>query len=123
MDTVIPFEYGFLYKMIENPNWSDINNSLKVDSGISNYMNSPVFSWYSTEPNIQQHKYFEPIGYLSNTQKVIFNVVVEEKETTNGHLTMSGMSFQTTSIEKTYRKINRAEIDVNIFIKNFEKVL
>lgn len=125
MESTLPFEYGFLYKIIQNPNQSEINNSLKLNGELTGYFNNYNSNVYGSinSYGIDNTKYFHPIGYVETLKKVIMEVVVEETETTNGHLYMSGMSFNTTSVEKRYKKIDRAECEVNIFIRNFEKVL
>lgn len=128
MEGVLPFEYGFMYKPIESlkaDELANITDGIQIDfSGNPSYFsNSGMMGGYVSTQGIDASKYFHPIAYVSSKQKVIAEVMVREEEKTNGHFMMSGMSFQTTDLTKRYIKINRAEIDVNVFIKNFEKVL
>lgn len=128
MDRAFPFEYGFLYKLIGTPSWNDgedISKSIQLDSNYTYFNNSGVsaMTGHSTVNGIDHEKYFHPIGFVESKQKVVVEVMVRETESTSGHLYMSGMSFNTSTIQKEYKKISRAHIDVNIFIRNFEKVL
>lgn len=126
MENTLPFEYGFLYKTIENPNQAELSTGIRVENSYNSWWNNSgnsAISGMLYSGGIDHSKYFHPIGYIASKQIVIVEVMVTETEKINGLLTMNSMSFSTTGIEKSFTKIARANIDVNIFIKNFEKVL
>ena len=124
MDSTLPFEYGYLYKIITNPNHSDISNNLYLDVGQNYYQSGYGNITTSSYSNgIADENFYHPIGFIESKSLVVVEVMVKKKESTNGLLQMQGMSFSTTSLEKEYREICRATIEVNTFIRNFEKVL
>ena len=130
MENTLPFEYGFLYKPISGVNLSSeevnkILNSVQIDSTTQSYYSGSGYGMngYVSSQGIDHEKYFHPIGFIESQQFVIVEVMITEQEVTSGHLQMSGMNFQNTNLTKTYKRVSRAHIDVNIFIKYWEKVL
>ena len=129
----LPFEYGFLYKKVA-PVKDDVlfNNALHnlsvnlLPESSSSYeyvcnSNGTITgSIYNHELN---NSLYNPIAYIKTTQKIVMEVTRLENDTLNGFLVMSGMSFSQVNIAKNVAKICRVEVDVNDFIKYFEKVL
>lgn len=130
MTETLPFEYGFLYRTVSNPNFtpeelSKIADGVQMDIDGQTYFQSNGYGMngYIFNYGIDHDRYFHPIGFIESKQIVVVEVMVKEREVTQGHLQMSGMSFSTSDIVKEYKKICRAHIDVNTFIMYWEKVL
>jgi len=129
----LPFEYGFLYKKVAPVKDDELFNNALHNLPINLLPESSSFyeSVYSSNGTINGSIYiqapgnslYHPIAYIKTTQKIVMEVTRLEKDVLNGFLTMSGMSFSQTSVAKNVAKICRVEVDVNDFIKYFEKVL
>jgi hypothetical protein len=68
----------------------------------------------------------KPIAFKKSEQKVIGEIIVNENKKTsmlvpsaNGY----GINFNQSEVQEKSSKVYRVEIEVNEFIKNFEKVL
>ena len=129
----LPFEYGFLYKKVAPVKDDELfNNALKnLPINLLPEYSSFYESVYGSNGTINGSIYnqalgnslYNPIAYIKTTQKIVMEVTRLENDTLNGFLVMSGMSFSQVNIAKNVAKVCRVEVDVNDFIKYFEKVL
>ena len=135
MEKSLPFEYGYLYKVIDNPTQED------KDVIQNTYYQEDIFRpWYSVEnqayssygsplsvsvygERIDENGKFLPIAFKENSQKVVLEMVIEEEEIHSGIMQLENNQFKTATIKKHNKRVRRIELDVNVFIRNFEKVL
>ena len=131
MENTLPFEYGYLYKPIVITDETDINEKDKNDLHDLKWTSNTTTCSYSnwgrpklTVINTDIGEYFNPIGYNPKTQKVVLEIFKGEQEVFENLVSFTNNQFDSGNIiEKNYKKVDRIEVDVNLFIKYFEKVL
>ncbi len=125
---MVPFEFGALYKPCENVQINcDIDWNQKPTFHFSNYINGNIITNPHVIVNYVDWSYgFEPIAFIESKGMVVGNVFANEAKNTpilipeaNGY----GINFQTNNIVEQKKRSFRVEIEVNEFIKNFEKIL
>ncbi len=137
MESTLPFEYGFMYKpIVLNP--VTLEGSREIADGVIVDEATPYFAYsgsgvsgYTDTFQVDPSKFFHPIAFIESTQKVICDVVITQAKKTKGYLTINsgnsygsnGFNFSTDELYEYSTKMGRVKIDVNIFIKYFEKVL
>lgn len=134
--STLPFEYGVMYRVIPSPTQEDRseiertyygNDIFQPSYSITNpsYSYTPgasLNSWVDGQMIIPEGM-FHPIAFKESTQKVLVEIVVSEREKTAGILQLDNNQFKSAEITRHGRRIRRIELDVNLFIRNFEKVL
>ena len=136
MESTLPFEYGVMYRVIPSPTSEDrseiertyyqediLKPSYSIQNPSYSYSGtSPLNSWVDTQMIVAEGM-FLPIAFKESTQKVIVEIIVSENEKTAGILQLDNNQFKYSEITRHSRRVRRIELDVNLFIRNFEKVL
>lgn len=132
MEGTLPFEYGYLYKVIElkedleiSP--SDKSQLLSINTQEGVITGTQYNEYYKPRVDAYIDKYcdhFNPIGYDPRTQKVILESKLIENQSFKNMVGFSNNQISSDNIFQTRtHRVYRIEVDVNIFIKYFEKVL
>lgn len=127
------YEYGCLYKPISGSPYEYGNSatllkdqSQKTVLTKSNY-NSGTASPSTFVSNIDWKYGFKPISFIENKNIVIGEVFALETKTislmTPNSSSSYGISFGQDTINESRTRMFRVEIEVNDFIRNFEKIL
>ena len=136
MENTLPFEQGILYKPIKVEGYTTydidqyflgkvISQRTIMDRESFDYINQYDYPSSSIE-NVDWEYYFLPIGFIESTQKVVGEVMMVESKTILMLVPAGnnfGISFKQEKIKEYIKRTFRVEIDVNEFIKKFEKVL
>jgi len=130
MEGIIPFEQGVLYQLINNElknkysNYfiNNINYELRRKFSSNSACSIPFSGFDFVEFGFG----FKPIAFKEKEQKVVGEIFLNERTvssqlTTNNNY--SGINFETIDITENISRPFRVEIDVNDFIKDFEKIL
>jgi len=134
--STLPFEYGKMYRVIPSPTSEDrseiersyyqediFKTSYSIQNPSYSYNDtSPLSSWVGDQMIIPEGM-FLPIAFKESTQKVIVEIIVSEDEKTAGILQLENNQFKSSEITRHARRVRRIELDVNLWIRNFEKVL
>lgn len=131
MENALPFEYGYMYKIVQNPTpedknaieqlyWQQDNLASFYDYNYDSY-NNPGGSFDSQV--LDPSGNFLPIGFLEKDQKVVLEVIVSETERVKNLLVLNNNQFSKMEVSKRNKRLRRLEMDVNLFIRNFEKIL
>ena len=132
MEGVIPFEQGRLYQVINDElllnkyrNFFINNLSYEQQKKFSSdsYSNPVPYPYYD---NVEFNYGFKPIAFKEKEQKVVGEIFLQEnvsKPQMSVNNSYSGISFETINMTEKVSRPFRVEIDVNDFIKDFEKVL
>lgn len=131
MENNLPFEYGFLYKPVEGLVIERLSNSFydytqQISLSRSGGYDYNVSVPFSNHESIDWRHGFKPVGFIESTQRVIGDVYVIEctnREVLSPSMNNWNMSFNKETHTTRVKKPIRVEIDVNDFIKNFEKIL
>jgi len=131
MDTVLPFEYGYLYSPIETKDTEissddrrELDNIMYQEGVLSNNSYSDYNAPRLTSTIERLENQFVPVGYNPKTQKVILESTLRETDRFENMVSFNNNQINNfNSFSKSAYRIYRVEVDVNIFIKYFEKVL
>lgn len=131
MQGTLPFEYGTMYRPIIGKSFK--SEWILPNQGTHNSQDNYNYNSYnngqflcSFTPVIDSSFDFFPMAFSEKTQMVIGEVIVEEQRkfsVTIPQSSNSGISFMTTNTTERSKSVTRIQIEVNDFIRDFEKVL